>query len=163
MKTSRLEHIFDTHPKTYPLQTIALEMRKGTGTLHNLHKNATARTLAQATTYARKLRKTHGQAPYDEIKKSMPQFMPSVASHSRSTGASEPFNGLVCLEYDTENIDTPYAFVLACQNPHVVMAWRSLVRKTKTSYPRRNGIFGHRPSPQPVYLPTRLGDSLPTF
>ena len=61
----------------------------------------------------------------------MPQFLPAVVARSRSTEDIEAFSGLVCLEYDDDEIDTDYAFVLACQNPHVAMVWRSLSGKPK--------------------------------
>ena len=128
---SRLDSVYAFRPRPYPLETIALEMRKGTGTLSHLHDAAQARTLAGVTAYARELRDTRGHAAYDEIKKTMPQFLPAVVSGSRSTAAIEAFSGLVCLEYDDDSIDTAYAFVLACQNPHVAMAWRSLSEKPK--------------------------------
>ena len=131
MYVSRLETIFDTQLRTFPLQVIALEMRKGTGTLSNLHDAAKARTLADVTAYARELRETRGYAAYDEIKKTMPQFLPAVVSRSRSTEDIDAFSELICLEYDDDEIDTAYAFVLACQNPHVVMVWRSLSEKPK--------------------------------
>ena len=130
-EVSRLASVYASRTRPYPLETIALEMRKGTGTLSHLHDAATARTLAGVTAYARELRDTRGHAAYDEIKKTMPQFLPAVVSHSRATDAIEAFSGLVCLEYDEDEIDTAYAFVLACQNPHVAMAWRSLSGKPK--------------------------------
>lgn len=130
-EVSRLASVYASRTLTYPLETIALEMRKGTGTLSHLHAAAKARTLAAVTAYARELRDTRGHAAYDEIKKTMPQFLPAVVSNSRSTEDIEAFSGLVCLEYDDDEIDTAYAFVLACQNPHVVMAWRSLSGKPK--------------------------------
>ena len=104
---------------------------KAPGTLSNLHAAAKARTLTAVTAYARELRDTRGHAAYDEIKKTMPQFLPAVVSNSRSTVDIEAFSGLICLEYDDDEIDTAYAFVLACQNPHVAMAWRSLSGKPK--------------------------------
>ena len=128
---SRLNNIYDITPKPYPLDVVALEMRKGNTTLHDLHADATARTLADATTYAQTLRKKHGQAPYDQMKKDMPQFMPALITKTRYAHDSEVFSGLVCLEYDDDEIDTAYAFVLASQNPHVVLAWRSLSGKPK--------------------------------
>ena len=130
-EVSRLESVYSSRTRTYPLETIALEMRKGTGTLSNLHAAAKARTLAGVTAYARELLQTRGHAAYDEIKKTMPQFLPAVVARSRSTEDIEAFSGLVCLEYDDDEIDTDYAFVLACQNPHVAMVWRSLSGKPK--------------------------------
>lgn len=131
MKVSRLDNLFDTIPLTFPLKTIALEMTKGNATLTNLHENAPARTLAEHTSYARELFRTRGTDAYNRIKADMPQFLPAVVSHSRSTEDIDRFSGLVCLEYDDDEVDTAYAFVLATQNPHVVMAWRSLSGKPK--------------------------------
>ena len=68
-EVSRLESVYSSRTRTYPLETIALEMRKGTGTLSNLHAAAKARTLAGVTAYARELLQTRGHAAYDEIKK----------------------------------------------------------------------------------------------
>ena len=131
MRVSRMDSVFATKLTPFPLETIALEMRKGTGTLANLHEDAPARTLSEVTEYARELRSTRGQAAYDEIKRTMPQFLPAVVATSRSADDIQAFSSLVCLEYDADAIDTDYAFVLACQNPHVAMVWRSLSMKPK--------------------------------
>ena len=128
---SRLRDQFDTSPTIYPLEVIALEIRKGNSTLHNLHDKSNARTIAQATAYALELREKVGDAAYNEIKKNMPQIMPALISTSRTLSNKAIFSGLACLEYDDEDVDTPYALVLASQNPHVVLAWRSLSGKPK--------------------------------
>lgn len=122
LQVSRQENVFDTRPKSYPIQTIALEMRKGNATLPN--HEAPIRTLKQVTLYAREIQEQKGKAAYEIIKQGMPQFAPAISP-------SGEMSGLCCLEYDDPDIDTAYAFVLACQNPHVVMVWRSLSLKPK--------------------------------
>ena len=129
-QVSRLRDQFDTSPIIYPLEVIALEIQKGISTLHNLHDAAAARTIAQATTYALKLRERVGDDAYNEIKRNMPQFMPSLVSESRMLTDSNVFSRLACLEYD-DDVDTAYALMLASQNPHVALAWRSLSVKPK--------------------------------
>ena len=128
---SRLRDQSDTSPTIYPLEVIALEIQRGSSTLHNLHDASVARTIAQATAYALELRKNVGDAAYNEIKRNMPQFMPSLVSESRMLTDSNVFSGLVCLEYDDDTVDTAYAVSLASQNPHVALAWRSLSVKPK--------------------------------
>ena len=128
---SRLRDQSDPSPTIYPLEVIALEIQRGSSTLHNLHDASVARTIAQATEYALQLRDKVGDAAYNEIKRNMPQFMPSLVSESRMLSSDILFNGLVCLEYDNDDVDTAYAFMLACQNPHVALAWRSLSGKPK--------------------------------
>ena len=128
---SRLRDQSDTSPTIYPLEVIALEIQKGTSALHNLHDAAAARTIAQATAYALELRERVGTAAYNEIKRNMPQFMPALISESRMLTRDLVFSGLVCLEYDANDVDTAYAMILACQNPHVALAWRSLSGKPK--------------------------------
>ena len=128
---SRLRDQSDPSPTIYPLEVIALEIQRGSSTLHNLHDASVARTIAQATAYALELRKNVGDAAYNEIKRNMPQFMPSLVSESRMLTRDIMFSGLVCLEYDNDDVDTAYAFMLASQNPHVALAWRSLSGKPK--------------------------------
>ena len=118
---SRYESVFNTFPKSYPISTIALEMRKGTATLPN--HNAPIRKLKEVTFHAREILKKHGKSPYDLIKQDMPQFAPAISPDGMS--------GLCCLEYDDEGIDTAHAFAVASQNPHVLMIWRSLSEKPK--------------------------------
>lgn len=130
-QVSRLRDQSDTSPTIYPLEVIALEIQKGSSALHNLHDAAAARTIAQATAYALELRERVGDAAYNEIKRNMPQFMPSLLSESRMRTRDLVFSGLVCLEYDANDVDTAYAMILACQNPHVALAWRSLSGKPK--------------------------------
>ena len=130
-EVSRLRDQSDTTPTIYPLDVIALEIQKGSSTLHNLHDASTARTIAQATAYALELRERVGTAAYNEIKRNMPQFMPSLISESRMLTNEMLFSGLVCLEYDADDVDTGYAMMLASQNPHVALAWRSLSGKPK--------------------------------
>ena len=130
-QVSRLRDQSDTSPTIYPLEVIALEIQKGSSSLHNLHDASAARTIAQATAYALELRERVGDAAYNEIKRNMPQFMPSLVSESRMLTDSIVFSGLLCLEYDADTVDTPYAFSLASQNPHVALAWRSLSGKPK--------------------------------
>lgn len=110
---------------------IALEIQKGTSALHNLHDASAARTIAQATAYALELRENVGNAAYNEIKRNMPQFMPSLVSERRMLTSDMVFSGLVCLEYDDDDVDTGHAMMLASQNPHVALAWRSLSGKPK--------------------------------
>ena len=131
MNVSRMDDVFSSRPRTFPLSTIALEMRKGNATLPDTRDDAPARTLAEVTMYARQLKKERGQAAYNMIKEGMPQFLPAVVTSSRHIEETEEFTGLVCLEYDSEEVDTPYAMMLACQNPYVVLAWRSLSGKPK--------------------------------
>ena len=128
---SRLNNLFVSYASPYLLQTIAREIETGKTTLHDLHADSPVRTIEEATEYARHLRETRGQDPYDQIKRNMPQFLPAVVCQHRNADAIEAFSGFVCLEYDDPDVDTGYAFVLACQNPHVVLAWRSLSRKPK--------------------------------
>ena len=128
---SRLRDQSDTTPTIYPLEVIALEIQKGTTTLHNLHDASVARTIAQATAYALELRECVGDAAYNEIKRNMPQFMPSLILKSRMLTSDMVFSGLVCLEYDADDVDTAYAMMLASLNPHVALAWRSLSGKPK--------------------------------
>ena len=130
-QVSRLRDQSDTTPTIYPLDVIALEIQKGTTTLHNLHDASAARTIAQATEYALHLREKVGDAAYNEIKRNMPQFMPSLISESRMLTNDLVFSGLVCLEYDANDVDTAYAMMLASQNPHVALAWQTLSRKPK--------------------------------
>ena len=130
-QVSRLRDQSDTSPTLYPLEVIALEIQRGTSTLHNLHDASAARTIAQATAYALELRENVGNAAYNEIKRNMPQFMPALLSESRMLTRDLLFSGLVCLEYDANDVDTAYAMMLASQNPHVALAWRSLSSKPK--------------------------------
>ena len=128
---SRLRDQSDPSPTIYPLEVIALEIQRGSSTLHNLHDASVARTIAQATAYALELRERFGDAPYNEIKKNMPQFMPALISESRTLTNNAIFSGLACLEYDNDDVNTAYAFMLASQNPHVAFAWRTLSGKPK--------------------------------
>ena len=128
---SRLRDQSDTTPTIYPLEVIALEIQKGSTTLHNLHDASVARTIAEATAYALELRKTVGDAAYNEIKRNMPQFMPSLISTRRILTPDMVFSGLICLEYDAADVDTVYAMILASQNPHVALAWKTLSNKPK--------------------------------
>lgn len=134
MNVARLDTVFDERPRTFPIQTIAREMRKGNTTLANLHEDAPARTLAETTDYARELLEKRGEEAYNEIKKGMPQFMPAVTTTSRSIDDLIAFSELVCVEWDSPEMDIDSAMARLCQNPHVVMAWRSLRRKPKALY-----------------------------
>ena len=131
MNVARLDTVFDRRPRTFPLQTIALEMRKGHSTLANLRADAPARTLAETTDYARETLEARGADAYNIIKETMPQFMPAVTTASRSVDDLIAFSELVCVEWDTPEMDTDSAMALLCQNPYVVLAWRSLGRKPK--------------------------------
>ena len=129
---SRLNNQYDIAPKPYPLEVIATEMRKGTSSLHNLHDKALARNVREATEHARELLKTNHHARYDQIKKEMPQILPALITESRSPADDDvSFSKLVCIEYDDEDVDADYAIYLFSQNPHVVLAWRSLSGKPK--------------------------------
>lgn len=128
---SRLNNQFDRIPKPYPLNVIVAEIRKGTSSLHDLHDKALARNVREATQHARELLKTNHHARYDQIKKDMPQIMPALITESRSPADDVAFSKLVCIEYDDEDVDADYAIYLFSQNPHVVLAWRSLSGKPK--------------------------------
>ena len=130
-QVSRLRIQSDPSPTIYPLEVIALEIQRGSSSLHNLHDASPARTIAEATAYALKLRERRGDAAYNEIKRNMPQFMPSLVSESRMLTDSNIFSGLACVEYDDNYVDTTYALMLASQNRHVALAWRSLSVKPK--------------------------------
>ena len=128
---SRLNNQYDIAPKPYPLEVIATEMRKGTSSLHDLHDKALARNVREATQHARELLKTNHRGRYDQIKKEMPQILPALITESRSPADDVAYSRLVCLEYDDEDVDADYAIYLFSQNPHVVLAWRSLSGKPK--------------------------------
>ena len=130
-RVARLNTVFDDRPRSFPIETIALEIRKGAATLHDLHEESPARTLAEATDYARELKDTHGQDAYDGIKQDMPQFMPAVNASGRKLDDVISLSGVVCLEWDVLEMDTANAMALVCQCPHTLMAWRSLSRKPK--------------------------------
>ena len=127
---SRLNDQYDSAPKPYPIDVIAIEMRKGTSSLHDLHDKALARNVREATQHARELLKANHRARYDQIKKEMPQIIPALITQSRSPTDDVAFSRLVCIEYD-DDVDTDYAIYLFSQNPHVVLAWRSLSGKPK--------------------------------
>ena len=131
LQVARLNTVRDKFPRTFPLETIALEMRKGNATLADLHEDATARTLAETTRYARELLESRGAEAYNGIKQDMPQMMPGVSARGRSLDDVVALSGLVCLEWDNPEMDTDSAMAVLCQNPHVVMAWRSLSGKPK--------------------------------
>ena len=128
---SRLNDQYDSAPKPYPLDVIATEMRKGTSSLHDLHDKALARNVREATQHAKEQLKANHRARYDLIKKEMPQIIPALITQSRSPTDDVAFSRLVCMEYDEDDVDTDYAFVLFSQNPHVALAWRSLSDKPK--------------------------------
>ena len=131
LQVSRLKTVFDDLPRPYLLKTIALEMRKGNATLDHLHEDAPARTLEETTAYARELLELRGAEAYALIKQGMPQFMPGVITNGRSLEDVASLSGIVCLEWDHPEMDTPSAMAILCQNPHVLMAWRSLGGKPK--------------------------------
>ena len=131
LQVARLNTVRDKFPRAFPLETIALEMRKGNATLADLHEDATARTLAETTVYARELLERRGAEAYAEIKQGMPQMMPGVTARGRQLDDVVALSGLVCLEWDNPEMDTDSAMAVLCQNPHVVMAWRSLSGKPK--------------------------------
>ena len=130
-RVARLNNVHDERPRTFPIETIALEIRKGSATLHDLHEESPARTLAEVTDYARELKDIRGQDTYDGIKRDMPQFMPAVNASGRKLDDVISLSGVVCLEWDELEMDTAYAMALLCQCPHTLMAWRSLSGKPK--------------------------------
>lgn len=131
LTVSRLNTLFVSNARPYLLTTIAREIETGKTTLHDLHEESPARTVAEATKYARRLLRDDKKDAYDQIKGDMPQFLPAVVSQYRNADAIDAFSGLVCLEFDDPDVDTAFAFAQACQNPHVLMAWRSLSVKPK--------------------------------
>ena len=79
LRVSRLNTLYDTHPREYPLHVIIKEIQRGSATLENLSEHTPYRTLAQVTQRARELRYQHGnKEAYDLLKKEMPQIIPAA-------------------------------------------------------------------------------------
>ena len=130
---SRLNSVFDTRPRAYPLRVLFKEIRQGNATLANLAEDAPYRTLAQVTQRARELRYEHGnQGAYELLKREMPQFTPAAVLSARSEIQS--FSELACLEWDGD-VDTDHALMLGKQHPSVLAIWRSLSEKPKFLIP----------------------------
>ena len=123
-RVSRLNSVYDTKPREYPLSVILKEIQQGNATLADLHSEAKHRTLAQVTAHARELRhKNDNKEAYDILKSELPQFIPAGVLVSRSEIAS--FSGLACLEYDDID-DAAYVLGVLRENPHILCAFRSL-------------------------------------
>jgi len=130
---SRLDSVYDTHPREYLLSTIFKEMRQGNATLTDLAEDSPYRTLADVTERARELRYQRGnKEAYDLLKKGMPQFIPAAVLTTRSD--IKAFSNLVCLEWDGD-VDTAHAFVIGTQHPNVLAIWRSLSGNPKFLIP----------------------------
>ena len=130
---SRLNSVYDTHPRAYLLSTIFKEIQQGNATLSDLAESSPYRTLAEVTERARELRYKHGnQEAYDLLKKGMPQFTPAAVLSTRSDVKS--FSSLICLEWDGD-VDTAHALVIGKQHPNVLAIWRSLSGNPKFLVP----------------------------
>ena len=130
---SRLDSVFDTRPRKYPLSVIFKEMRTGAATLANLAEDVPYRTLAQVTEKARELRYERGnKAAYEVLKRGMPQIIPAVVLSNGSEIQS--FSGLMCLEWDGD-IDVAHALMIGKQHPNVLAIWRSLSGNPKFLVP----------------------------
>lgn len=131
IRVARLSSVFDTFQRTFPLDTIVTEIRRGIGTVSNLHESASVRTLAEHTAYARELLTRGQREGYELVKGSLPQFFPAVDANGRGADSIKSFSGLVCIEWDLPKTDTASAFASFAENSHIVLAWRSLSRKPK--------------------------------
>ena len=130
---SRLNSVYDTHPRQYLLSTIFKEIRQGNATLADVAENSPYRTLAEVTERARELRYERGnQEAYELLKQGMPQFIPAAVLSTRSDVQS--FSHLVCLEWDGD-VDVAHALVIGKQHPNVLAIWRSLSGNPKFLVP----------------------------
>ena len=130
---SRLDSVFDTRPRKYPLSVIFKEIQTGAASLANLAEDTPYRTLAQVTDRARELRyQRNNLEAYEVLKREMPQIIPAGVLTTRSK--IDKFSSVVCLEWDGD-VDTDHALVIGKQHPNVLAIWRSLSRKPKFLVP----------------------------